>query len=47
VKIRVSFKSAAEKRRLCDIWIVQFSETIIVPVLKSVAREQLVETVID
>jgi hypothetical protein len=32
---------------MCDIGSVHFSKTIIVPVLKSVARKRLVETVID
>jgi hypothetical protein len=30
-----------------DIWSVYFSETVIVPVLKSAARKRLVETGID
>jgi hypothetical protein len=30
---------------MCDIWSVQFSENIIVPVLKSVTRKRLVKTV--
>jgi hypothetical protein len=32
---------------MCDISSVPFSETVIVPVLKSVARKRLVETVTD
>jgi hypothetical protein len=32
---------------MCDIWSVLFSETAIVPMLKSVARKRLMETVID
>jgi hypothetical protein len=32
---------------MCDIRSVYLNETIIVPVLKSVARKQLVETVTD
>jgi hypothetical protein len=30
-----------------DIWIVYFSETVIAPVLKSIARKRLVEIIID
>jgi hypothetical protein len=30
-----------------DIWSARFRETVIVTVLKSVARKRLVETVID
>jgi hypothetical protein len=32
---------------MCAIWTVYFNETVIVSVLKSVARKRLVETVID
>jgi hypothetical protein len=32
---------------MCDIWSVQFSEIVIVLVLKSVARKRLEDTVID
>jgi hypothetical protein len=32
---------------MCDICSVLFSDTVIIPVLKSVARKRLVETVID
>jgi hypothetical protein len=46
VQLRV--ESPAVKRRLyvCCSTVI-FGETVIVPVLKSVARKQLVETVID
>jgi hypothetical protein len=44
-----SFKSAAVERRLyvCDMWSVSFNETVIVPVLQSVARIRLEDSVID
>jgi hypothetical protein len=32
---------------MCDIWSVKFSETVVVPVLNSVARKWGVETVTD
>jgi hypothetical protein len=45
VKKRVSCKSAAVKRRLYVF--CSYSETVIITVLKSVARIRLMETVID
>jgi hypothetical protein len=43
-----SVESRAVKRRLYVwFWSVKFSETVIVPVLKSVARKRLLETVTD
>jgi hypothetical protein len=50
---QLSAESLAVKRRLymcCSIAIFgvcSYSETLIVPVLKSVARKRIVETVID
>jgi hypothetical protein len=32
---------------MCDMWSAYFSESVIVPVLKSVARKRLVEIAID
>jgi hypothetical protein len=32
---------------MSDIWSVSFGETVIVPVLKSVAMKRLAETIID
>jgi hypothetical protein len=42
------FESPAVKEDfMCDIWSVKFSENVIVPVLKSVTRKRLVETVME
>jgi hypothetical protein len=38
---------AVKKRFKCNILSVQFSETVIVPVIKSIARQRLVENVVD